>query len=246
MQFDILTLFPDMFAGILSESIIGRAIERDLFSVYIHNIRDYATDKHRVTDDTPYGGGGGMVMKPEPIFTAVEAVLDAGIEARVILMTPQGRLFSHSLARELSQEHQIILICGRYEGVDERVREHLVTDEVSIGDYVVTGGEPAAAVIVDAVGRLVPGVLGDPAATYKDSHADGLLEYPQYTRPAEFRGWTVPEILVSGDHARVSRWRRDQALLRTKLRRPELLGKVELSEADLEFLDSLEGDVDSR
>jgi len=246
MQFDILTLFPDMFAGILSESIIGRAIERDLFSVYIHNNRDYATDKHRVTDDTPYGGGGGMVMKPEPIFTAVEAVLDAGIEARVILMTPQGRLFSHSLARELSQEHQIILICGRYEGVDERVREHLVTDEVSIGDYVVTGGEPAAAVIVDAVGRLVPGVLGDPAATYKDSHADGLLEYPQYTRPAEFRGWTVPEILVSGDHARVSRWRRDQALLRTKIRRPELLGKVELSEADLEFLDSLEGDVDSR
>lgn len=246
MQFDILTLFPEMFAGILSESIIGRAIERDLFSVYIHNIRDYATDKHRVTDDTPYGGGGGMVMKPEPIFTAVEAVLDAEIEARVILMTPQGRLFSHSLARELSQEHQIILICGRYEGVDERVREHLVTDEVSIGDYVVTGGEPAAAVIVDAVGRLVPGVLGDPAATYEDSHADGLLEYPQYTRPAEFRGWTVPEILVSGDHARVSRWRRDQALLRTKIRRPELLGKVELSEADLEFLDSLEGDVDSR
>ena len=244
MQFDILTLFPEMFEGIMSESIIGRAIERGFFSVCVHNIRDYAMDKHRMTDDTPYGGGGGMVMKAEPIFAAVEAVCDA--DARVILMTPQGRLFSHALARELAQEEQIILICGRYEGVDERVREHLVTDEVSIGDYVLSGGELAAAVIVDAVGRMIPGVLGDPAATYKDSHANGLLEYPQYTRPAEFRRWTVPEILVSGDHARVARWRRDQALLRTKTRRPELLGKVELSEEDLKFLDSLEDDVNNR
>jgi tRNA (guanine37-N1)-methyltransferase len=243
MQFDILTLFPEMFEGILSESIIGRAIERDLFSVHVHNIRDRATDKHRMTDDTPYGGGGGMVMKPEPIFAAVEAVCDA--DARVILMTPQGRLFSHALARELAQEKQIILVCGRYEGVDERVRDHLVTDEVSIGDYVLTGGELAAAVIVDAVGRLVPGVLGDPAATYKDSHADGLLEYPQYTRPAQFRGWTVPEILVSGDHARVARWRRNQALFRTKTRRPEMLAGVDLSEEDLRFLDSLKDDVDN-
>ena len=243
MRFDILTLFPEMFEGILSESIIGRAIERDLFSVHVHNIRDYAMGKHRVTDDTPYGGGGGMVMKPEPIFAAVEAVRDD--VARVILMTPQGRLFSHALARELAQEEQIILICGRYEGVDERVREHLVTDEVSIGDYVLSGGELAAAVIVDAVGRMIPGVLGDPAATYKDSHADGLLEYPQYTRPAEFRGWTVPEILVSGDHARVARWRRDQALLRTKTRRPEMLAGVDLSEEDLRFLDSPKDDAEN-
>lgn len=240
MRFDILSLFPEMFEGFFSESMIKRALDRSLFSISVHNIRDYATDKHHMTDDTPYAGGGGMVMKPEPIFAAVEAVRDVTANPRVVLLTPQGRLFSHQVACELAQEEQIILICGRYEGVDERVREHLVTDEISIGDYVLTGGELAAAVIVDAVGRLIPGVLGDPAATYKDSHADGLLEYPHYTRPAEFRGWKVPEILVSGDHARVARWRREQALLRTKSRRPELLEKVDLSEADLTFLASLE------
>lgn len=242
MQFDVLTIFPAMFEGFLTESMIGRAVQRSLFSVRIHNIRDYATDKHHMTDDTPYGGGGGMVMKPEPIFAAVEAVRlpDAARPPRVVLLTPQGRLFSHALARELSQEAQVVLICGRYEGVDERVREHLVTDEVSIGDYVITGGELAAAVIIDAVGRMIPGALGDPAATFKDSHANGLLEYPQYTRPADFRGWRVPDILVSGDHARVDRWRREQALLRTKRRRPELLSRVELSPEDLRFLASLE------
>ena len=242
MQFDVLTIFPGMFEGFLTESMIGRAVQRSLFSVRIHNIRDYATDKHHMTDDTPYGGGGGMVMKPEPIFAAVEAVRlpDAALPPRVVLLTPQGRLFSHAFARELSQETQVVLICGRYEGIDERVREHLVTDEVSIGDYVITGGELAAAVIIDAVGRMIPGALGDPAATFKDSHANGLLEYPQYTRPADFRGWRVPDILVSGDHARVDRWRREQALLRTKRRRPELLSRVELSAEDLRFLASLE------
>ena len=242
MQFDVLTIFPGMFEGFLTESMIGRAVQRSLFSVNVHNIRDYAIDKHHMTDDTPYGGGGGMVMKPEPIFAAAEAVRlpDAVRPARVVLLTPQGRLFGHALARELSQETQVMLICGRYEGIDERVREHLATDEVSIGDYVITGGELAAAVIIDAVGRMIPGALGDPAATYKDSHADGLLEYPQYTRPAEFRGWRVPEILVSGDHPKVDRWRREQALLRTLRWRPELLAKVDLGAEDRRFLASLE------
>lgn len=239
MRFDILTLFPGIFQGIFSESILARAIKEGFLAVAVHNIRDYATDKHHVTDDTPYGGGGGMVMKPEPIFAAVEAVRDAGAPPRIILTTPQGRLFSHALARELSQEEQVILICGRYEGIDERVREHLATDEVSIGDYVLSGGELAAAVIVEAVGRLIPGVLGDPMATYRDSHANGLLEYPHYTRPMEYRGHRVPDILLSGDHARVARWRRNQALLRTHLRRPDLLQKVELSEEDLKFLESI-------
>jgi len=239
VRFDILTLFPGMFQGIFSESILARAIRAGLVTVAIHNIRDYATDKHHVTDDTPYGGGGGMVMKPEPIFAAVEAVRGAGLNPRIILTTPQGRLFSHAIARELSREEQVIVICGRYEGVDERVREHLITDEISIGDYVLSGGELAAAVIVDAVARLLPGVLGDPMAACCDSHANGLLEYPHYTRPAEFRGHRVPEVLLSGDHARVARWRRQQALLRTRLRRPDLLQKVELSEEDRKFLEEI-------
>lgn len=239
MRFDILTLFPSMFQGVFSESILARAIKAGLLTVDIHNIRDYATDKHRMTDDTPYGGGGGMVMKPEPIFAAVEAVRRPEMSPRIVLTTPQGRLFSHAVAYELSQEDQVILICGRYEGVDERVREHLVTDEISIGDYVLSGGELAAAVIVDATARLLPGVLGDPMAARRDSHANGLLEYPQYTRPVEYRGHRVPDILLSGDHARVARWRRNQALLRTKLRRPDLLQRIELSEEDLKFLDSI-------
>jgi tRNA (guanine37-N1)-methyltransferase len=206
----------------------------------VHNIRDYAVDKHHLTDDMAYGGGGGMVMKPEPIFAAVESVRASEIDARVILLTPQGRLFSHAVARELSEERRLILICGRYEGVDERVRQYLATDEISIGDYVLTGGELAAAVIVDAVCRLVPGVLGNPGSSYSDSHAEGLLEYPHYTRPPIFRGYAVPEILVSGDHPRVARWRREQALLRTKLRRPDLLAKADLSVDDRKFLDSIE------
>lgn len=227
MHFDILTLFPAMFASPLEESILKRAIESGRLSVALHNIRDYATGKHRVTDDAPYGGGGGMVMKPEPIFAAVEAVLPpsqaGGNEVPVILLTPQGRLFTQSVARELSHHQRILLICGHYEGVDERVRQHLASDEISIGDYVLTGGELAALVIVDAVTRLLPGVLGDPGAPFDDSHAHGLLEGPHYTRPFEFRGWQVPEVLLSGDHAAVARWRREQALRRTFERRPDLL-----------------------
>ena len=243
MQFDILTLFPPMFEGLLTESIIGRAIRSGLIKVGVHNIRDYAVDKHHLTDDMAYGGGGGMVMKPEPIFAAVESVRANETDARVILLTPQGRLFSHAVARELSQERRLILICGRYEGVDERVRQYLATDEISIGDYVLTGGELAAAVIADAVCRLVPGVLGNPGSSYSDSHAEGLLEYPHYTRPSVFRGYAVPEILVSGDHPRVARWRREQALLRTKLRRPDLLAKADLSAEDRKFLDSIEDET---
>ena len=236
MRFDVLTLFPEMFTGPLQESIIKRAQERGLISVHLHNIRDYATGRHRVTDDAPYGGGGGMVMKPEPIFAAVEAVLGDEKGVPVILLSPQGRLFTHEVARELSRYPRLVLICGRYEGVDERVREHLATDEISIGDYVLSGGELAAMVIIDAVTRLLPGALGDPGATFEDSYAWGLLEYPHYTRPAVFRGWAVPEVLLSGNHAAIARWRREQALRRTLERRPDLLERAPLTEEDRAFL----------
>ncbi len=268
MQFDILTLFPDIFEGVFNESIVKRAREAGLISIAIHNIRDYATDKHHITDEPPYGGGGGMIMKPEPIFRAVEAILAppapptpalslalsrvegkaeglGGMEGGqrpevpVILLSPQGRLFTQAVARELSRHPRLVLICGHYEGVDERVRQFLATDEISIGDYVLTGGEIPAMVIVDAVMRLVPGVLGDPGATFEDSHAEGLLEYPHYTRPLAFRGWPVPEVLLSGHHAEIVRWRREQALRRTFERRPDLLEKAQLSQADQEFLQRL-------
>ncbi len=241
MRFDILTLFPEMFDSPLNHSILKRAREQGLISVTVHNIRDYATDKHRMTDDTPYGGGGGMVMKPEPIFEAVEAILtgDPGRQGPVILLSPQGRLFTQEVAHELAAHSRILLVCGRYEGVDERVREFLVDDEISVGDYVLTGGEIPAMVIVDAVSRLVAGVLGDPAATLKDSHARGLLEYPQYTRPAIFRGHAVPEALLSGNHGEIALWRRRQGLRRTYERRPDLLQKAELTDEDLDYLESL-------
>ncbi len=250
MQFDILTLFPAMFEGPFDESIVRRAVEAGRISVAVHNIRDYAPGKHRMTDDTPYGGGGGMVMKPEPIFNAVEALLgreassrwagEGGPPVPVILLSPQGRLFTHEVARELSRQVRLVLICGRYEGVDERVREHVCTDEMSIGDYVLCGGELAAMVVVDAVTRLLPGVLGDPGAPFEDSHADGLLEYPHYTRPAEYRGHKVPSVLLSGHHAELTRWRRQESLRRTLVRRPDLLARARLSEADKAFLRQLE------
>ncbi|MBN1977082.1 MAG: tRNA (guanosine(37)-N1)-methyltransferase TrmD [Anaerolineae bacterium] len=241
MHFDVLTLFPEMFCGPLNESILKRAQENDRISVALHNVRDYATDKHHITDDAPYGGGGGMVMKPEPIFAAVEAALANETDVPVILLSPQGRLFTQAVAAELACYSRILLICGRYEGVDERVRQHLVTDEISIGDYVLTGGELAAMVLIDAVTRLLPGVLGDPGAAVDDSHAQGLLEGPHYTRPAVFRGWKVPEILISGNHAAVARWRREEALRRTFERRPGLLERVELTSQDQEFLARLAG-----
>jgi tRNA (guanine37-N1)-methyltransferase len=236
MRFDVLTLFPSMFHGPLEESVLKRAQESGCLSVVLHNIRDYATDKHHVTDDAPYGGGGGMVMKPEPIFTAVEAVLAGETGVPIILLSPQGRLFTHAVAAELSRYQRLVLICGRYEGVDERVSQYLATDEISIGDYVLTGGELAAMIIMDAVTRLLPGVLGDPGATFDDSHARGLLEGPQYTRPAIFRGWEVPEVLRSGDHAAIVRWRREQALRRTLERRPDLLAHIALTLPEQEFL----------
>ena len=245
LQFDVFTLFPEVFGPYLDASIIQRARQNGLLEVHLHNIRDWTTDKHHVCDDLPYGGGGGMVMKPDPIFKAVEGVLGTSPACPVVLLTPQGRLFTQKVAEELAQHPHLALICGRYEGVDERVREHLVTDQISIGDYVLSGGELPALAVIDAVARLIPGVLGDPDGAWDDSHATGLLEYPHYTRPPEFRGWTVPEILLSGDHARIARWRREQALLRTWLRRPDMLDKADLSPKDRQFLASLEPDEET-
>ncbi|MBU0511909.1 MAG: tRNA (guanosine(37)-N1)-methyltransferase TrmD [Chloroflexi bacterium] len=236
MRFDVFTLFPEVFDPYLQTSILQRASERDLVEFHLYNIRDWATDKHHVTDDEPYSGGGGMIMKAAPIFAAVESVLGAPPACPVILLTPQGRLFTQSVARELAQQPRLALLAGRYEGVDERVRQHLVSDEISIGDYVLTGGELPALVLIDALTRLLPGVLGDSLAPVKDSHAAGLLEHPHYTRPAEFRGWQVPEVLRSGNHALVDRWRREQSIRRTWERRPDLLAEAEFSDADREFL----------
>jgi tRNA (guanine37-N1)-methyltransferase len=240
MRFEIFTLFPEMFEAVLAESILKRAQEAGLLEVIRHDIRAYSTDKHHVVDDTPYGGGGGMVLKPEPIFRAVESILGPSPDCPVILLTPQGRLFTQKVAVELASYERLALVCGRYEGVDERVREHLATDELSIGDYVLTGGELPAMVIIDAVARLVPGVLGARWAAEEDSHAIGLLEGPHYTRPAEFRGWAVPEVLLSGDHARIERWRRQQALRRTWERRPDLVRRAPLTNEEIAYLLRLE------
>jgi tRNA (guanine37-N1)-methyltransferase len=223
-----------------------RARERELISVELHNIRNWAVDKHHVTDDVPYGGGGGMVMKPEPIFAAVEDILGEPPCCPVILLTPQGETLTQEIAGELAHLPRLGLVAGRYEGVDERVREHLITREVSIGDYVLTGGELPALVLMDAVTRLLPGVLGDPQAPENDSYASGLLEYPHYTRPAKYRGWEVPEVLRSGHHAQIQQWRREEALKRTWQRRPELLEGVELSDRELELLKKLEEENKAR
>jgi tRNA (guanine37-N1)-methyltransferase len=236
MKIHILTLFPGMFVGPLSESIIKRAVDRGLVEIAIHNIRDYTSDRHHVVDDYPYGGGPGMVLKPEPLFEAVEAI-KGEFQIPVILLTPQGRLFDQQAAAELAKYEEMILVCGHYEGVDERVREHLVMDEISIGDYVLSGGELAAMVVADALVRQLPGALGSEASGGEDSHSSGLLEYPQYTRPQSFRGWVVPEVLLSGNHAQIARWRREQSLLRTLQRRPDLLDNVELTDEERRFLE---------
>ena len=240
MEFDVFTLLPEVFFPYLNSSILERARQRNLIEVRVHNIRDWASTKHHVTDDEPYGGGGGMVMKVEPVFAAVESVLGPETNIPVILLTPQGRVFNQKIAQELVQQPRLALICGRYEGVDERIRQHLVTDEISIGDYVLTGGELPALILIDAISRLISGVLGDPDGAMDDSHSSGLLEYPHYTRPPEFRGWGVPEILLSGDHAKIEKWRREQSLRRTLRRRPDLLENARLSESDLKNLKKIQ------
>lgn len=239
MRFDVFTLFPEVMEPYLSASVLGKAISSGKIEVQLHNPRDYTSDRHRTTDDLPYGGGGGMIMKPEPIFSAVEEVLGGQMgTVKVVLMTPQGRVFDQELAVELAKEARLAVICGRYEGVDERVREHLATVEISVGDYVLTGGELPALMLIDAVGRLLPGVLGDENASLRDSHGRGLLEYPHYTRPVQFRGWEVPEVLRSGDHKRVADWRRRESLLRTARRRPDLIESADLSVQEVEWLES--------
>jgi len=238
MRIDIFTLFPQMFDGLLGCSIIGRAVEQGLVDIKLHDIRAYTHDKHNTVDDYPYGGGAGMVLKPEPIFEAVESIkgeLDLS-SVPTVMLSPQGRLFNQEIARELSGGRNLVLICGHYEGVDERVAEHLISDEISIGDYLLSGGEVAAMAVVDCVIRLLPGVLGSEASLAEDSHIGGLLEYPQYTRPAVYRGWAVPEILLSGDHGEIARWRRQQSLLRTAKRRPDLMEKAVLSPEDKRLL----------
>lgn len=237
MRIDILTIFPGMFSGPFEESIVKRAVEKGLVQIFLHDIRDYASDKHRTVDDYPFGGGQGMLMKPEPLFAAVEDVQGQAPErGPVVLLTPQGRLFDQEVAVEMARQERLILICGHYEGVDARVHEHLATEEISIGDYVLSGGELAAMVVVDTVVRQIPGALGSPLSTADDSFAQGLLEYPQYTRPADFRGMKVPEVLLSGNHAEIARWQHRQGLLRTAQRRPDLLARADLTEEEKQWL----------
>lgn len=235
MKIDVLTIFPEMFTGVLESSILKRAQEQSLVKISTINFRDYATDKHKVVDDYAYGGGGGMVLKPEPIFNAIEA-LERSEKCRVILMCPQGEPYHQEKAEELSRYDHLIFICGHYEGYDERIRQHLVTDEISIGDYILTGGELPAMVVIDSVVRLIPGVLGNETSATNDSFSCGLLEHPHYTRPSDFRDMKVPDVLVGGNHRLISQWRREQSLLRTLERRPDLLDRLELTKEDREFL----------
>jgi tRNA (guanine37-N1)-methyltransferase len=225
VRIDVLTLFPGMFQGPLSHSILARAREAGLLDVAVHDLRQYAEGRHQVTDEPPFGGGGGMVMKPEPIFAGVEALAAAHGPGRVVLLSPAGTRLSSQLAERLSKEERLVLVCGRYEGVDQRVADHLADDEISIGDYVLSGGELPAMVLIDAVARFLPGVLGDPDAPHRDSFSEGVLEAPHYTRPRDFRGWTVPEVLLSGDHGAIAAWRKAEGERRTAMARPDLLKK---------------------
>ncbi|ULO10332.1 tRNA (guanosine(37)-N1)-methyltransferase TrmD [Paenibacillus sp. 19GGS1-52] len=242
MRIDVLTLFPEMCESVFGTSILGKAREKGIVALNAVNFRDFSGNKHNSVDDTPYGGGGGMVLKPDPIFAAVEHVLEMSsspVKPRIILMCPQGRTYNQKIAEELAQEEHLIFICGHYEGYDERIREHLVTDELSMGDYVLTGGELPALTVIDSIVRLQPGALGNETSAVTDSFSTGLLEYPHYTRPAEFRGWKVPDILLSGHHANIEVWRREQALQRTLERRPDLLETAELTKKDLKALEIL-------
>jgi len=243
MKIDVLTTFPEVFAPILGASILKRAQGSGILAPAVHDLRRWTADRHGTTDDTPYGGGAGMVMKPEPFFAAVEELrcpAQSGCAEEIVLLTPQGQPFTQDIARDLSTKDHLILLCGHYEGVDERVREHLATRRVSIGDYVLTGGELPAMILIDAVTRLLPGALGAEEAAESDSFADGLLEYPHYTRPADFRGWTVPEILLSGHHDQIRRWRRKESLRRTRALRPDLFDKLDLTDEDRELLDEID------
>ena len=239
MRFDVLSIFPEMLHSPLNFSLLKKAQEKGLIEIGLHDIRDWAQDKHNMTDDAPYGGGCGMVMKVEPVERALTAVRLNGIQPLVVLMTPQGEPFNQKIAGELAEKKHIIMVCGRYEGVDERIREHLVDREISIGDYILTGGELSALVLIDAVSRLIPGVLGNDASAATESFSQGLLEYPQYTRPAEYKNWCVPDVLISGNHAQIERWQRIEALKRTWLRRPDLLEKIELSIEDEKKLEKI-------
>lgn len=239
IRFDVLSIFPEMFHSPLNFSLLKKAQEKELIEIDLHDIRDWAEDKHNMTDDAPYGGGCGMVMKVEPVERALAAVKRAEVQSLVLLMTPQGETFNQKIATRLAEEKHIIIICGRYEGVDERIREHLADREISIGDYILTGGELSALVVIDAVSRLIPGVLGNDASAATESFSQGLLEYPQYTRPADYKGWRVPDVLVSGNHAQIERWQRIEAIKRTWLRRPDLLEKIELSERDKIYLEKI-------
>jgi len=236
IRFDILTVFPEMFTSFCGCSLLKKALDKGLIFIALHDIRSYAEDKHRMTDDAPYGGGGGMVMKVEPIDKALMSIATVAEEVPVVLLTPQGEPFCQEIAEEMAALPQLVLVCGHYEGVDERVRVNLITREISIGDYILTGGELSAMVLVDAVSRLVPGVLGNSESAGADSFSMGLLEYPHYTRPAEYKGWKVPEVLLSGNHREIELWRRRQSLLRTLRRRPDLLEQVELTKQEKEWL----------
>ena len=240
MRFDIVTIFPQMVQGPLAEGIVGRAIARGLLDVKVHDLRDFTTDRHRVVDDVPFGGGPGMVLKPEPLFRALDSIeAGRGTPGAVVLTSPDGSKLTQAVAERLRQVGHVAILCGRYEGVDERVRQHLATEEISIGDYVLSGGELPALVIVDAVARLVPGVVGDEQSVARDTFARGLLDFPQYTRPAEFAGHTVPPVLLSGHHREIERWRRREALARTLERRPDLLATAELDPDDRAILSEL-------
>ncbi|MEQ8253298.1 MAG: tRNA (guanosine(37)-N1)-methyltransferase TrmD [Smithellaceae bacterium] len=239
IRFDVLSIFPEMFSSPLNFSLLKKAQEKGLINICLHDIRNWASDKHRMTDDAPFGGGCGMVMKVEPVERALAEIKNRVGESQVILMTPQGETFNHKIATELASERQIVIICGRYEGVDERIRTYLVDREISIGDFILTGGELSALVLIDAVSRLIPGVLGNADSPAGESFSNGLLEYPQYTRPANYKNWSVPEVLMSGNHAEIERWRRRESLKRTSKRRPDLLKKIELSAEDKKILEQI-------